>query len=401
MEKISVDVVIPTYNRATLIKRSIESILNQTVSCSKIIVVDDGSTDDTESVVNSLNDSRITYFKNEINRGANYCRNIGIKLSDADFIAFNDSDDVWMPNKLETQIKYLRDNLQDGGVFSPYHLVDDDKTVTVGRCTKEDFKDFYRRLLDENVIGTPTLLLRKSAIQTIGLFDESMPRMQDWEFCLRLARKCSVGYIDEPLVTAYRSTDSLSNSSYKALKAYKIMVEKYKDDIIKKGLVDNWYTKCICTIKGNKDNIAEVKMLVDTLVSGEANAFLYSRLFDRDTRIIKLDYYFDLALQMTTYRDYINTSLKEAGYKKIAIYGCSKIGNTFEKVIREGGFEVVSFIDRNQSMKETVPVVTYEEFLRNPNADIVINTVMELEEVVSGLFGEIKVVNLVDLLKFK
>ena len=104
---------------------------------------------------------------------------------------------------------------------------------------------------------------------------------------------------------------------------------------------------------------------------------------------------------MTIYRDYINTSLKEAGYKKIAIYGCSKIGKTFEKVIRGGGFEVVSFIDRNQSMKETVPVVTYEDFLRNPNADIVINTVMELEDVVSGLFGEIKVVNLVDLLKFK
>lgn len=103
-EKIpTVSVVIPTYNRAHLVGRAIQSVLNQTYQDFEIIVVDDGSTDNTEEVVKSFNDPRIRYIRHDQNRGGSAARNTGIKMARGEYIAFQDSDDEWLPEKLESR----------------------------------------------------------------------------------------------------------------------------------------------------------------------------------------------------------------------------------------------------------------------------------------------------------
>ena len=100
-----VSVIIPTYNRAHLVGRAIRSVLNQTYQDFEIIVVDDGSTDNTEEVVKSFNDPRIRYIRHEKNRGGSAACNTGIRAARGEYIAFQDSDDEWLPEKLEKQMQ--------------------------------------------------------------------------------------------------------------------------------------------------------------------------------------------------------------------------------------------------------------------------------------------------------
>ena len=105
-----VSVIIPTYNRGYRIAHSIQSVLNQSHSELEVIVVDDGSTDDTRELIAAIGDSRIKYHRLEENRGAANARNVGVSLASYDIIAFNDSDDIWHPDKLEKQLSYWKDN---------------------------------------------------------------------------------------------------------------------------------------------------------------------------------------------------------------------------------------------------------------------------------------------------
>jgi len=112
----TVSVIISTYNRAHLIGRAIQSVLNQTYQDFEVIVVDDGSTDNTEEIVKSFNDPRIRYIRHEKNKGAAAARNTGIKAARGKYIAFQDSDDEWLPEKLEKQMKVFENAPPEAGV---------------------------------------------------------------------------------------------------------------------------------------------------------------------------------------------------------------------------------------------------------------------------------------------
>ena len=104
----AVSVIITTYNRAHLVGKAIKSVLNQTFQDFELIVVDDGSTDNTEEVINSFNDTRIRYIRHKINKGGNAARNTGLRNSKGEYIAFLDSDDEWLPEKLERQLEVFK-----------------------------------------------------------------------------------------------------------------------------------------------------------------------------------------------------------------------------------------------------------------------------------------------------
>lgn len=113
MKKELISVVIPTYNRGFIIENSIRSVLNQTYKNIEVIIVDDGSTDNTEEVIKSINDKKIRYFKLKVNRGACYARNYGVSKAKGKYIAFQDSDDIFLPGKLEKQYVNLIKNNSD------------------------------------------------------------------------------------------------------------------------------------------------------------------------------------------------------------------------------------------------------------------------------------------------
>lgn len=215
-----VSVIIPTYNRIATLGRSISSVLSQTYNNIEIVVVDDGSSDGTEKYVLDLGDSRIKYLSTGGRKGACYARNLGARMATGVVLAFQDSDDVWLPHKLACQVEKLLSSGVDA-VFSSFVRisVDMSSSIIYPSMNVESFFTVYppgiddttKKLLRGNVMGTPTLLINRKVFFALGGFDEELSRLQDWDFAIRLFNEFSVGYVNEPLVNAYLLRDSLTH----------------------------------------------------------------------------------------------------------------------------------------------------------------------------------------------
>ena len=212
-----VSVIIPTYNRAHLIKRSAMSVLNQTYSNLELIIVDDGSTDNTEEVVKSIDDNRVIYIK-QSNQGACAARNNGIDHAKGEFIAFQDSDDVWHVDKLEKQLKCLNETGADFCFCSV-------KTSTsLGLKKKSKFVNDIKELFG---IGVQRFFAYSYVFQEIK-FDINMPRWQDLDVLLAIYERYSIFKMGDYLVDYYIQADSISKSTDKALIATNLLINKYK-----------------------------------------------------------------------------------------------------------------------------------------------------------------------------
>ncbi len=226
-----VSVIMPTYNRAHTIQRAIKSILNQTYKDFEIIIVDDASTDSTPEVIRNINDKRIRYLRHEKNKGAPAARNTGIRAACGEFIAFQDSDDEWLTEKLEKQIKIFQSASPEVGiVYSGFwRIVEGTKTYFPLRRLKRKEGNLLEQLLAGNFINTPCMLVRKSCFKKAGLFDEAFPCGQDWELSIRLARDFYFSFVDEPLVLGYRGPDGIGAKGL-SHQALRLILEKYEDE---------------------------------------------------------------------------------------------------------------------------------------------------------------------------
>lgn len=218
-----VSVIIPTYNRAHLIKRSAMSVLNQTYGNLELIIVDDGSTDNTEEVVKSINDNRIIFIK-QPNQGACAARNNGIDHAQGEFIAFQDSDDEWHVDKLEKQLKCLKET----GADMVYCRVASEGEKISSKIHKSGFLGNKLPL----GICPQTFLARRYVFEKDG-FDANMPRYQDFELLLRLQTKNRIYCEDEAYVDYYMQNDSISQDGGKLLKAWNIILSKHTDFLSK------------------------------------------------------------------------------------------------------------------------------------------------------------------------
>ena len=198
----TVSVVIPTYNYGHFIAEAIESVLAQTYEIQDIIVVDDGSTDDTEKIVSQFSD-RIRYFRQE-NAGVCAARNHGIAKATGDFIAFLDADDIWYPEKTEKQLKKFAADPAVGLVHCGMREFDSStgKTIRLHRNGGEGWVAEDILIWEKPVIiGTGgSIIVRRDVIETVGDFDTRLKNGEDWEFCLRVARKFKVAFVRGPYV---------------------------------------------------------------------------------------------------------------------------------------------------------------------------------------------------------
>lgn len=228
--KDKISVIIPTYNRAKLIKKSINSILNQTYDNIEVIVVDDCSTDNTEEVIKKIKDDRIRYIKLKKNSGACAARNAGIKVATGKYINFNDSDDEYLPTKIETQYNNLIKNNSDMDFCRiMIHINNNEFPIPSEQNRKKILKkEYIDELINGNYISTPTMLIKSKIIKKV-LFDEQLPRFQDYDLVLRMIPGIKVSYTDEILINVYNSKDSISNSNERLLSAVKIMINKKYD----------------------------------------------------------------------------------------------------------------------------------------------------------------------------
>lgn len=220
----AISVVIPTYNRAHLIKESLQSVLKQTLQPYEIIVVDDFSTDHTEDIVKSLNSPLIKYVKNERKKGANGARNTGILMAQGEYIAFHDSDDLWLPEKLELQHKVLMDNKDLDLCFCT--LVKESNTKREIFPYRQLKTHKLKKLLRiHNWISTQTIMIRTKQAYN-HLFDERLKRFQDWDFVLRSVDSSKAFHLHKPLVIQKIGIDSITNVN-NHLEAYEVIFKKY------------------------------------------------------------------------------------------------------------------------------------------------------------------------------
>lgn len=244
--KPAVSVIIPTYNRAHLIGRAIQSVLDQTYQDFEIIVVDDGSTDNTEEVVTDFNDERLRYIRLEENSGTSAApRNTGIKVARGKYIAFQDSDDEWLPEKLEKQMRVFEIASPEFGVIYTgfWRIAGGKKTyIPSSRITPKE-GDIHNILLEGNFIGGPVTLIRKECLERAGMFDEELPQLMDWEMWIRLSKYYHFKCIDEPLAISYYSPGGVNEGGDIKAKAWKLILKKHFEDIKKdRGLLANHYS---------------------------------------------------------------------------------------------------------------------------------------------------------------
>ena len=195
-----VSVIIPTYNRSDLLKDAIASVLSQNYSDYEIIIVDDGSTDDTQAVVSSYKSPKIIYFFQN-NCGRSAARNSGISLARGEYIAFLDSDDIFMPNKLELQTSFLDAHTSYGMVYSYANNVDENRQFLThhydGNLSGQIYPDML--FIRNNFITTPTVMVRAKILSELGGFDVKMHMCEDLDLWRRIARKYKVMQLTEAL----------------------------------------------------------------------------------------------------------------------------------------------------------------------------------------------------------
>jgi glycosyltransferase involved in cell wall biosynthesis len=230
-----VSVVIPTFNRAELLERAIHSVLSQTLTGLELIIVDDGSTDDTQNRAALLleADHRIVYLKHEKNCGAQAARNTGIQAAKGEFIAFLDSDNEWLPSKLEKQMMLISQNTDPIGVV----YCDYQEVSTEGRVLNNYIARYrgliYKKVLCDWLTDTSTLIVRKDFLEKIHGFDEKVQAYQEWDLCIRLAKECQFDFVPECLTIYHQhALPSISKDRLRDAFGYLGIVDSNRDEII-------------------------------------------------------------------------------------------------------------------------------------------------------------------------
>ncbi|MEH1812666.1 MAG: glycosyltransferase [Nostoc sp.] len=223
-------VIIPAYNSENTITQTIQSVLNQTLSDLELIVINDGSEDSTLDVVTQIKDPRIKIFS-YTNAGGNVSRNRGLQLAVGEFVSFLDADDLWTPDKLQSQLKALQENATATVAYSWTDYIDENGEIVLSGTHITANGDIYEKLLLTNFLENGSNpLIRREALIKLGGFDESLSAAQDWDMWLRLA--CQFDFVCVPSVQIlYRiSANSVSANLIRQEKACLQVLERaYKE----------------------------------------------------------------------------------------------------------------------------------------------------------------------------
>lgn len=194
----SVSAVITTSNRAQMLVEAVESVLSQTFRDIEIIVVDDGSNDETPMLMEKYSD-RVVYHWQE-NAGPSSARNRGIELAGGDFVAFLDSDDLWLPGKIMLQMEFLATRPEFPLCYTDEIWIRNGKRVNQGKRHRKYGGWIFDRVLPLCIISPSSVLIRKWLFDEVGKFDESMPACEDYDMWIRIASRYPIGYIPKYLI---------------------------------------------------------------------------------------------------------------------------------------------------------------------------------------------------------
>jgi len=246
--KPQVSVIIPTYNRGWIIKEAIDSVLAQDYAEFELIVVDDGSTDNTSEILDSYRNVIKVLFQK--NKGVSAARNRGIAEASGKFIAFLDSDDLWLPQKLSAQIEFFNQ--------TPNALICQTEEVWIRNGLRVNPKKRHKKLsgmifkpsLELCLVSPSAVMIQRSLFDRVGEFDETLPACEDYDLWLRISCRFPVHLIDRPLIIKRGGHDD-QLSSRAGLDKFRI---KSIEKIIKSGLLsDDQHLAAVKTLKKKCD----------------------------------------------------------------------------------------------------------------------------------------------------
>lgn len=257
-----VSVIMPVYNSSQFIAEAIESAINQTYKDLEIIVIDDGSTDSTSAIVGKYvkqYSGRVRYFY-QSNCGPAAARNRGIKEAGGEYMAFLDSDDIWLPEKSELQISRLETDPKCGLVHTKRVRIGLDGETLLTRHGEPLEGHVFDRLLKENSICSSSVMIRKSCLDAAGLFNEDRNnRSEDYDIWLRIAHKYQLGFIDQILVKYRVNPDGYNRSN---------IASAYKSEI---GV----FLKAVELYEGDKEILIKERLHRSMLRMGDS--FFYAK----------------------------------------------------------------------------------------------------------------------------
>lgn len=215
-----ISVVIPTFNRAHTLKRCVDSVLSQSYSPFEILVVDDGSTDDTSEILKTYGD-KIIVFKTE-NSGVSAARNYAIARSKGGWVALLDSDDEWLPNRLQEQVDYLKIFPNIKLVHGEEIWVRNGKRVNPKKIHKKSGGYIYQNCLPLCCISPSASLIKKEILEEFGGFDEAFPVCEDYDLWLKITSKYEVGYIETAIITKYGGHEDQLSRKFFAMDLWRV-----------------------------------------------------------------------------------------------------------------------------------------------------------------------------------
>jgi glycosyltransferase involved in cell wall biosynthesis len=195
-----ISVVIPTYNRYSVLQRALASVYAQTHKPKEIIIVDDGSTDETSQILKLFPDAKYYYQKNS---GVSSARNLGIKKSNHEWIAFLDSDDEWHPEKLQEHLALHLNKPELQMSYTDEKWIRDNKEVKLPKKYRKSDGHIFKECLSHCIIAPSATIIHKDLLGKVGLFDESLKVCEDYDLWLRVACENEIGLIDKKLITKY------------------------------------------------------------------------------------------------------------------------------------------------------------------------------------------------------
>jgi glycosyltransferase involved in cell wall biosynthesis len=230
----NISVIIPTYNRADFILKAVKSVQSQSLHVKQIIVVDDGSTDNTKEL---LKDENITYIYQK-NNGVSSARNHGIKEAKHEWLAFLDSDDTWHKNKIKEHVSLHVNSPEIKASFTDELWIRNGKVINKKKHLKKDEPTFLNSLRTCK-IGASTFFAHKSVFDEIGLFDETLKVCEDYDLWLRILTKYKIKLIDKELITKQAGHENQLSFTTPLIDSYRVKaLEKHSKSVYKKEVLE-------------------------------------------------------------------------------------------------------------------------------------------------------------------
>lgn len=404
---IKISIIMPTYNRGYVITRAIDSVLDQRFSDWELIVVDDGSDDNTAEIVAGYGEKRIKYVRNEERGGASYARNVGMESASGTHFCFLDSDCSWDECFLSDRVKVAMKSDPDLIYGRMKHIKGE--IINVWPFDEKESlrnQEYVKKtLVLRNLIDTNTVLLKRVCWEQQGGFNTDFQRLQDWEYFSRIlhTEKYSVVFREEPLVNNYIQNDSISEHNLWGIWRIKIL-EKHIDFCRRKRILIDTIEALFFDeydFRGN-DNYRED--MCRFLTEDELCCLIYRMgntidkqaklIFENDTFIrksIKIQEELRIWLMAELQEKRIYDYLRYRNIKRIAVYGFGILGRLLYEYLKESDISVSCIIDRNKDnikdFKECELISSEEAKVVKVDVDVIIVTaIMDYSKVKADMY---------------